>query len=90
MLESEFISKVEEEKEYKKEILEEFVFKNHDHLYSKTIGKNLYVGGQTMCVVEKVIKDDYQFLNDNGKIVHIEPVKGIVFAELKSLKYCGR
>ena len=83
MYESELISKVEEGKEYKREILEEFVFKNHYHLYSKTIGRNLYVGGQAMCVVEKVIEDDYQFLNDNGKMIHIEPVKGIVFAELK-------
>ena len=37
---SEFISKVEEGKEYKAEILEEFVFKKHYHLYSKTIGRN--------------------------------------------------
>jgi len=83
MYESELISKVEEGKEYKKEILEEFVFKNHYHLYSRTIGNNLYVGGQAMCVVEKVIEGDYHFLNDDGKMVHIEPVKGIIFAELK-------
>lgn len=37
MLESELISKVEEGKENRKEILEEFVFKYHYHLYSKTI-----------------------------------------------------
>ena len=34
-----------------------------------------------MCVVVKVIEDVYQFLNDNCKMIHIEPVKGIVFAE---------
>lgn len=83
MYESELISKVEEGKEYKKEILEEFVFKNHYHLYSKTIGSNLYVGGQAMVMVEKVIEGDYQLLNDDGKMVHIESVKGVVFAELK-------
>lgn len=83
MYESELINKVEEGKEYKREILEEFILKQHYHLYSKTIGSNLYLGGQAMCVVEKVIEDDYQFLNDDGKMVHIESVKGIVFAELK-------
>lgn len=83
MYESELINKVEEGKVYKREILEEFVLKHHYHLYSKTMGSNLYLGGQVMCVVEKVIEDDYQFFNDDGKTVHIEPVKGIVFAELK-------
>lgn len=83
MYESELINKVEEGKVYKREILEEFVLKHHYHLYSKTMGNNLYLGGQVMCVVEKVIEDDYQFFNDDGKMVHIEPVKGIVFAELK-------
>ena len=47
------------------------------------MGSNLYLGGQVMCMVEKVIEGDYQFFNDDGKMVHIEPVKGIVFAELK-------
>lgn len=84
MYESELINKVEEGKMYKREILEEFVLKHHYHLYSKTMGSNLYLGGQVMCMVEKVIEDDYQFFNDDGKMVHIEPVKGIVFAELKS------
>lgn len=83
MYESEFISKVEEGKEYKEEILEEFVLKHHYHLYSKTIGSNIFLGGQVMCVVEKVIEGDYQFLNNDGEIIHIEPVRGIVFAELK-------
>lgn len=83
MHESEFISKVEEGKEYKEEILEEFVLKHHYHLYSKTIGSNIFLGGQVMCVVEKVIEGDYQFLNNDGEIIHIEPVRGIVFAELK-------
>lgn len=83
MYESELINKVEEGKEYRREILEEFIFKNHYHLYSKTIGNNLYMGGQAMCGVEKVIEGDYQFLSDDGKMVHIESVKGIVFAELK-------
>ena len=36
-----------------------------------------------MCVIEKVIEGDYQFFNDDGRMVHIEFVKGIVFAELK-------
>lgn len=49
MLESELINKVEEGKEYKKEILEEFVLKHHYHLYSKTIGSNIFLGGQVMC-----------------------------------------
>lgn len=84
MYESELINKVEEGKMFKREILEEFVLKHHYHLYSKTMGSNLYLGGQVMCMVEKVIEDDYQFFNDDGKMVHIEPVKGIVFAELKS------
>lgn len=84
MYESELISKVEEGKEYKEEILEEFVLKHHYHLYSKTIGSNIFLGGQVMCVVEKVIEGDYQFLNNDGEMIHIEPVKGIVFAELKS------
>lgn len=83
MLESELISKVEEGKEYKEEILEEFVLKHHYHLYSKTIGSNIFLGGQVMCVVEKVIEGDYQFLNNDGEMIHIEPVRGIVFAELK-------
>lgn len=83
MYESELINKVEEGKMYKREILEEFALKHHYHLYSKTMGSNLYLGGQVMCMVEKVIEDDYQFFNDDGKMVHIEPVKGIVFAELK-------
>lgn len=83
MLESELISKVEEGKEYKEEILEEFVLKHHYHLYSKTIGSNIFLGGQVMCVVEKVIESDYQFLNNDGEMIHIEPVRGIVFAELK-------
>lgn len=83
MYESELMSKVEEGKEYKTEILEEVVFRNHYHLYSKTIERNLYIGGQAICVVEKVIEDDYQFLIDNGNMIHVEPVKGIVFAELK-------
>lgn len=83
MYESELINKIEEGKEYKIEILEEFVFKHQYHLYSKTIGSNLYVGGQAMCVVQKVIEGDYHFLNDDGEMVHIESVKGIVFAELK-------
>ena len=83
MYESELINIVEEGKEYKREILEEFVLKHHYHLYSKTMGSNLYLGGQVMCVVEKVIEGDYQFFNDDGKMVLIEPVKGIVFAELK-------
>lgn len=83
MHESEFISKVEEGKEYKEEILEEFVLKHHYHLYSKTIGSNIFLCGQVMCVVEKVIEGDYQFLNNDGEIIHIEPVRGIVFAELK-------
>lgn len=83
MYESELINKVEEGKVYKREILEEFVLKHHYHLYSKTMGSNLYLGGQVMCVVEKVIEDDYQFFNDDGKMVHSETVKGIVFAELK-------
>ena len=83
MYESELINIVEEGKEYKREILEEFVLKHHYHLYSKTMGSNLYLGGQVMCVVEKVIEGDYQFLNDDGENLHIEPVKGIVFAELK-------
>ncbi len=83
MYESELISKVEEGKEYKREILEEFASKNHYHLYSKTMGGNLYMGGQAMCVVEKVIEGDYHFLNDDGNMIHIESVKGIVFAELK-------
>ena len=39
MYESELMSKVEEGKEYKTEILEEVVFRNHYHLYSKTIGR---------------------------------------------------
>ena len=84
MYESELINKVEEGKMYKREILEEFVLKHHYHLYSKTMASNLYLGGQVMCMVEKVIEGDYQFFNDDGKMVHIEPVKGIVFAELKS------
>lgn len=83
MLESELISKVEEGKEYKEEILEEFVLKHHYHLYSKTIGSNIFFGGQVRCVVEKVIEGDYQFLNNDGEMIHIEPVRGIVFAELK-------
>ncbi len=83
MLESELISKVEEGKEYKEEILEEFVLKYHYHLYSKTIGSNIFLGGQVMCVVEKVIEGDYQFLYNDGEMIHIEPVRGIVFAELK-------
>lgn len=83
MYESELINKVEEGKEYKREILEEFVLRHHYHLYSKTMGSNIYLGGQVMCVVEKVIEGDYQFFNDDGKMVHIEPVKGIAFAELK-------
>lgn len=83
MYESELINKVEEGKVYKREILEEFVLKQHYHLYSKTMGSSLYLGGQVMCMVEKVIEGDYQFFNDDGKMVHIEPVKGIVFAELK-------
>lgn len=83
MYESELINKVEEGKVYKREVLEEFVLKHHYHLYSKTMGSNLYLGGQIMCMVEKVIEDDYQFFNDDGKMVYIEPVKGIVFAELK-------
>ena len=83
MLESELISKLEEDKEYKEEILEEFVLKYHYHLYSKTIGGNIFLGGQVMCVVEKVIEGDYQFLYNDGEMIHIEPVRGIVFAELK-------
>lgn len=83
MYESELINKVEEGKMYKREILEEFVLKHHYHLYSKTMGSNLYLVGQVMCMVEKVIEGDYQFFNDDGKMLHIEPVKGIVFAELK-------
>lgn len=83
MYESELISKVEEGKEYKEEILEEFVLKHHYHLYSKTIGSNIFLGGQVMCVVEKVIEGDFQFLNNDGEMIHIEPVRGIVFAELK-------
>ena len=83
MYESELMSKVEEGKEYKTEILEEVVFRNHYHLYSKTMGSNMYLGGQVMCVIEKVIEGDYQFFNDDGRMVHIEFVKGIVFAELK-------
>ena len=51
MYESELINIVEEGKEYKREILEEFVLKHHYHLYSKTMGSNLYLGGQVMCVV---------------------------------------
>lgn len=43
MYESELISKVEEGKEYKKEILEEFILKHHYHLYSKSIGRNIYL-----------------------------------------------
>ena len=83
MYESELISKVEEGNEYKEEILEEFVLKHHYHLYSKTIGSNIFLGGQVMCVVEKVIEGDFQFLNNDGEMIHIEPVRGIVFAELK-------
>ena len=40
MYESELINKVEEGKEYKREILEEFVSKHHYHLYSKTMGSS--------------------------------------------------
>jgi len=83
MYESELISKVEEGKEYKEEILEEFVLKHHYHLYSKTIGSDILLGEQVMCVVEKVIEGDYQFLNNDGEMIHIEPVRGIVFADLK-------
>ena len=64
MYESELMSKVKECKEYKTEILEGFVFRNHYHLYSKAIGRNLYIGGQTICVVKKLIGADYQFLNN--------------------------
>lgn len=83
MYESELISKVEEGKEYKEEILEEFVLKHHYHLYFETIGSNIFLGGEVMCVVEKVIEGDYQFLNNDGEVIHIEPVRGIVFDELK-------
>ncbi len=83
MYKSELINSLEEGKEYRREILEEFILKNHYHLYTKTIGTNIYLNGQVMCVVEKVIEGDYQFLNDDGENLHIEPVKGIVFAELK-------
>lgn len=82
MYENQLINKVEEGKVYQREILEEFVLEHHYHLYSKTMGSNMYLGGQVMCVVEKVIEGDYQFFNDDVKMVHIEPVKGIVFAEL--------
>lgn len=58
MYESELINKVEEGKVYKREILEEFILKHHYHHYSKTIGSNIYLGGEVMCVVEKVIEDD--------------------------------
>lgn len=83
MYESELMSKVKEGKEYKTEILEEFVFRNHYHIYSKAIGRNLYIGGQAICVVKKVIEADYQFLNDNGNMIYVESIKGIAFAELK-------
>lgn len=49
MYESELINKVEEGKEYKREILEEFVSKHHYHLYSKTMGSNMYLGDK-LCV----------------------------------------
>ena len=62
MYESELINIVEEGKEYKREILEEFVLKHHYHLYSKTMGSNLYLGGQVMCVVEKVIEGHFRLL----------------------------
>ena len=71
MYESEFINKVEEGKVYKREILEEFILKHHYHLYSKTMGNNIYLGGQVMCMIEKVIEGDNKFYNDDGKIVHI-------------------
>lgn len=58
MYESELISKVEEGKEYKEEILEEFILKYHYHPYSKTMGSNIYLGEQVMCMVEKVIEGD--------------------------------
>lgn len=37
MYESKLINKVKESKEYKRDILEEFVLKHHYHLYSKTV-----------------------------------------------------
>lgn len=38
-----------------------------------------------MCVVEKIIKGNYHFFYDNNYTIHIEPVDGIIFAELKQL-----
>lgn len=83
MYEDETINEVEVGKEYKKEVLEDFITRHNYHLYSKTIGKNFFGNGQAMCVVEKVIEGDYQFLHNNNYTIRIEPIEGIIFAELK-------
>lgn len=82
MFENEFVDKIEEGKEYKLGVLQEFISKYNYNLYSNTI--SIGCREQRMCVVSKVINKKLQCLSNpyyTSNINYAE-VEGIILAEV--------